>query len=124
MGVPEVKVDQPIEVLRIVLSFDPCWDCATHVMRAEPGAKVFALSGLPGGSDGSAAIPEGPMPKDEPGALLIAGLGNVLRRDDGGDGPPYVSWSAPRHPEPHWWKSGPPCCMASALSDRPARPAP
>jgi hydrogenase large subunit len=47
LGVPVANVDKPIEVLRVVHSYDPCLDCATHVTRAEPGAKVFALGGLP-----------------------------------------------------------------------------
>ena len=47
IGVPVANVDKPIEVLRIVHSYDPCLDCATHVTRAEPGAQVFALGGLP-----------------------------------------------------------------------------
>jgi hydrogenase large subunit len=45
IGVPVANVDKPIEVLRVVHSYDPCLDCATHVTRAEPGAKVFALGG-------------------------------------------------------------------------------
>jgi hydrogenase large subunit len=47
VGVPVANVDKPIEVLRVVHSYDPCLDCATHVTRAEPGAKVHALGGLP-----------------------------------------------------------------------------
>ncbi|MBI5384131.1 MAG: nickel-dependent hydrogenase large subunit [Verrucomicrobia bacterium] len=43
VGVPVANIDKPIEVLRIIHSFDPCLDCATHVTRAEPDAKVFAL---------------------------------------------------------------------------------
>jgi hydrogenase large subunit len=46
IGVPVNNVDKPIEVLRVVHSYDPCLDCATHVTRAEPGAKVYALGGL------------------------------------------------------------------------------
>jgi hydrogenase large subunit len=46
VGTPIANVDKPIEVLRVVHSFDPCLDCATHVMRAEPGAKVFALGAI------------------------------------------------------------------------------
>ncbi len=46
IGVPVANVDKPIEVLRIVHSFDPCLDCATHVTRVEPGSKVYALGGL------------------------------------------------------------------------------
>ena len=47
VGVPVANVDKPIEVLRVVHSYDPCLDCATHVTRAEPGAKVFALGAIP-----------------------------------------------------------------------------
>ena len=47
IGVPVANAEKPIEVLRVVHSFDPCLDCATHVTRAEPGAKVFALGELP-----------------------------------------------------------------------------
>ena len=47
VGVPVTNIDKPIEVLRVVHSYDPCLDCATHVTRAEPGAKVYALGGLP-----------------------------------------------------------------------------
>ena len=47
IGVPVASVDKPIEVLRVVHSYDPCLDCATHVTRAEPGAQVFALGALP-----------------------------------------------------------------------------
>ncbi|HBA84432.1 MAG TPA: hypothetical protein DCZ95_10095 [Verrucomicrobia bacterium] len=36
MGTPVANADQPIEVLRVIHSVDPCLDCATHVMRAEP----------------------------------------------------------------------------------------
>jgi hydrogenase large subunit len=48
IGLPVANVDKPIEVLRVVHSYDPCLDCATHVTRAEPGAKVYALGGVPG----------------------------------------------------------------------------
>ena len=47
VGVPVTNIDKPVEVLRVVHSYDPCLDCATHVARAEPGAKVHALGGLP-----------------------------------------------------------------------------
>lgn len=47
IGTPVVNVDKPIEVLRVVHSYDPCLDCATHVTRAEPSAKVYALGGVP-----------------------------------------------------------------------------
>jgi len=48
IGTPVANVDQPIEVLRVVHSVDPCLDCATHVMRAGAGAKIHALGALPG----------------------------------------------------------------------------
>ncbi len=47
LGIPVANVDQPIEVLRVVHSFDPCLDCATHVMRAQPTVKVHALGRWP-----------------------------------------------------------------------------
>jgi hydrogenase large subunit len=50
VGVPVANVDKPIEVLRVVHSFDPCLDCATHVTRVEPGTKVHALGQIPGRS--------------------------------------------------------------------------
>jgi hydrogenase large subunit len=47
IGTPVANVDQPIEVLRVVHSVDPCLDCATHVMRADAGTKIHALGALP-----------------------------------------------------------------------------
>lgn len=47
IGLPIANVDQPIEALRVIHSFDPCMDCATHVTRVGAGAKVFAPGGLP-----------------------------------------------------------------------------
>jgi hydrogenase large subunit len=41
IGTPVANADKPIEVLRVVHSYDPCLDCATHVIQAEPGAKSF-----------------------------------------------------------------------------------
>ena len=38
VGTPVMDIDQPIEALRVIHSFDPCLDCATHVMR--PGGKT------------------------------------------------------------------------------------
>ena len=46
IGTPVANVDKPIEVLRVIHSYDPCLDCATHVTRVEPSAKVLALGGL------------------------------------------------------------------------------
>jgi hydrogenase large subunit len=43
VGTPVLDIDQPIEVLRVIHSFDPCLSCAVHVMRPAEGAKVFRL---------------------------------------------------------------------------------
>ncbi|MCF7847405.1 MAG: nickel-dependent hydrogenase large subunit [Kiritimatiellales bacterium] len=43
VGVPVAKADQPIEVLRVIHSVDPCLDCATHVMRPGKGGKVYIV---------------------------------------------------------------------------------
>jgi hydrogenase large subunit len=40
LGTPVQDVNQPIEVLRIVHSFDPCLACAVHVMRPKAGARI------------------------------------------------------------------------------------
>ena len=44
IGTPVKDVEQPIEVLRVIHSFDPCLSCAVHVMRPEAGAKIFRLN--------------------------------------------------------------------------------
>ena len=43
IGTPVMNLDEPVEVLRVVHSFDPCLSCAVHVMRPAEGRKVFAL---------------------------------------------------------------------------------
>jgi hydrogenase large subunit len=43
VGVPVKDANQPIEVLRVIHSFDPCLDCAVHVMRPAEDVKIFAL---------------------------------------------------------------------------------
>jgi hydrogenase large subunit len=43
IGTPVHDIGQPIEVLRVIHSFDPCLSCAVHVMRPAEGAKVFRL---------------------------------------------------------------------------------
>ncbi|VGO17278.1 Periplasmic [NiFeSe] hydrogenase large subunit [Pontiella desulfatans] len=43
IGTPVKKADQPVEVLRVVHSFDPCLDCATHVMRPDRKGKVYIV---------------------------------------------------------------------------------
>ena len=43
IGVPVARADQPVEVLRVIHSFDPCLDCATHVMRPGEKARVIPI---------------------------------------------------------------------------------
>lgn len=43
IGTPVKSVDQPIEVLRVIHSFDPCLSCAVHVARPGKGSKIFTL---------------------------------------------------------------------------------
>ncbi len=40
IGIPVENIDEPIEVLRVIHSFDPCLDCATHVMRPKDKKRV------------------------------------------------------------------------------------
>ena len=46
LGTPIANADQPIEIMRIIHSFDPCLDCATHVMRPGEQAKVTMCDSL------------------------------------------------------------------------------
>lgn len=43
LGTPVENADEPIEVLRVIHSFDPCLDCAAHVMRPGKKARVFRV---------------------------------------------------------------------------------
>jgi hydrogenase large subunit len=43
IGAPVENLQEPIEVLRVIHSFDPCLSCAVHVMRPAEGVKIFAL---------------------------------------------------------------------------------
>ena len=43
LGTPIGNADEPIEVMRVIHSFDPCLDCSTHVMRPGKKAKVYRL---------------------------------------------------------------------------------
>jgi len=43
IGTPVQNPDQPVEVVRVIHSFDPCLSCAVHVMRAGEGARIFRL---------------------------------------------------------------------------------
>jgi len=52
IGTPVQNIDQPVEVLRVIHSFDPCLACAVHVMRPAEGARIFRL-GHYHGSEGT-----------------------------------------------------------------------
>ncbi|HML74350.1 MAG TPA: nickel-dependent hydrogenase large subunit [Anaerohalosphaeraceae bacterium] len=43
LGTAVENSDQPIEVMRIIHSFDPCLDCATHIIRPGQKAKLIHL---------------------------------------------------------------------------------
>jgi hydrogenase large subunit len=43
IGTPVGDLNEPVEVLRVIHSFDPCLSCAVHVVRPAEGRKVFAL---------------------------------------------------------------------------------
>lgn len=48
LGVPVTDVQQPVEILRVVHSFDPCLACAVHMVRPgqKEGTKVLIQPGL------------------------------------------------------------------------------
>ncbi len=43
IGTPVLNIDEPVEVVRVIHSFDPCLSCAVHVMRPGKKAKVVKL---------------------------------------------------------------------------------
>jgi hydrogenase large subunit len=45
IGTPIINVDQPIEVLRVIHSFDPCMSCAVHVSKPKAKAAVQVIAG-------------------------------------------------------------------------------
>ena len=44
IGTPVDNINEPIEVVRVIHSFDPCLSCAVHVMRTSGEARVFTLA--------------------------------------------------------------------------------
>ena len=46
IGTPVSNAAQPVEVLRVVHSFDPCMSCAVHVMRPD-GKPVTVINAQP-----------------------------------------------------------------------------
>jgi hydrogenase large subunit len=51
MGTPVQDINQPVEVVRVIHSFDPCLSCAVHVMRPDQGKKIFTLAHYHGGEE-------------------------------------------------------------------------
>jgi len=48
LGTPVADVDQPVEVLRVIHSFDPCLSCSVHMLRPDGRrCTVVPLQGLP-----------------------------------------------------------------------------
>ncbi|MBN2270378.1 MAG: nickel-dependent hydrogenase large subunit [Sedimentisphaerales bacterium] len=43
LGTPIENPDEPVEAMRVVHSYDPCLDCATHVIKPGKKAKVFRM---------------------------------------------------------------------------------
>ncbi len=48
VGTPVSNETQPVEVLRVIHSFDPCLSCAVHVMRPGKKPQVIAQAGVRG----------------------------------------------------------------------------
>jgi len=46
IGTPITNAAQPVEVLRVIHSFDPCLSCAVHVMRPNGKPVVIARAGV------------------------------------------------------------------------------
>ena len=43
LGTPVDNPNEPVEVVRVIHSFDPCLSCAVHVMRPGEGARVYPI---------------------------------------------------------------------------------
>jgi hydrogenase large subunit len=54
MGTPVKDIKEPIEVLRVIHSFDPCLSCAVHVSRPDEHARIFAVPHTHGEETGHA----------------------------------------------------------------------
>ena len=48
LGTPIENPDEPIEVVRVIHSFDPCLSCAVHVMRPADKSRIFAIGPIQG----------------------------------------------------------------------------
>ncbi len=52
IGTPVSNPDEPVEVVRVIHSFDPCLSCAVHVMRPSGRARIFSLGHFHGEEEG------------------------------------------------------------------------
>ena len=43
IGVTVADANQPVEVLRVIHSYDPCLACAVHVIRPKSGARIVSV---------------------------------------------------------------------------------
>jgi hydrogenase large subunit len=48
VGTSVKNLAEPVEVVRVIHSYDPCLSCAVHVMRPKEGVRIFALGVHPG----------------------------------------------------------------------------
>jgi hydrogenase large subunit len=48
LGTPVENPDEPVEVVRVIHSFDPCLSCAVHVMRPRQKSRIFMVGPLAG----------------------------------------------------------------------------
>jgi hydrogenase large subunit len=55
IGTPITDAAKPLEVMRVIHSYDPCLSCAVHVMRPDEDVSVYAL--------GHHSAPGGPTPE-------------------------------------------------------------
>ena len=46
LGTPIADADEPVEIMRIIHSLDPCLDCASHIIRPGRKAKIFRLGAV------------------------------------------------------------------------------
>jgi hydrogenase large subunit len=54
LGTPVQDASQPVEVLRVIHSFDPCLSCAVHLMRPKSNAAISTY--VPGSTPALAAL--------------------------------------------------------------------
>jgi hydrogenase large subunit len=68
IGTPVADVNQPVEVVRVIHSFDPCLSCAVHVMRPAEGARIYSVSHVPGPGGPPSSVSEARLgPKSHQG---------------------------------------------------------